>query len=343
MLNINFELYFYLFRFIQRGDIMVDRLIKIFSILAILFIISIIGFFSFKEFFWNDIYQERIDLTDYSSTNSATKSDIVKNNPITKTKNTSIFNLKQEPFTMALFGLDANNLDYGRSDTIMIVAVNPLKKEVSLLSIPRDLRVMIPGHGHDKITHAYNYGAGSSINTIENLLDIKIDYYATINLNGFKDLVDALGGIDVDVEKTLTFKDRLTKSVFTLEKGRQKLNGTQALNYARFRKDAEGDFGRNRRQKQVVSEIIEQSKDFRNIPKIKEMFKVLGKNIKTDVDLKTAIKFALNLKDIGKENVSTIEMKAYPTSLSGISYVGVDDAELNKVKQEFKDKLKGSE
>lgn len=246
----------------------------------------------------------------------------------------------KRPFTVLLLGTDSNNLKYGRTDTIVLAVVDPKDKKIRLLSFPRDTRMKIAGTEKiDKVNHAYNNGISTTIATIENYLNIPIDYYMTINLKGFVDLVNEFGGIEVDVEKNMSFHDRLSGSNFSLNKGVQTLNGRQALNYARYRSDGEGDFGRNRRQRQVITSMIDQSIDFRNVTKITDIFTILGENARTDLSLNQTLKMAIQLSGVTGSNVESIKMEAYPVSYGGISYVEVSEKEHERIKELLKNIL----
>ena len=131
----------------------------------------------------------------------------------------------QEPFSILMLGVDERDGDKGRSDTMIVLTVNPQKKSVKMLSIPRDTRTEIVGHGtQDKINHAFAFGgAKMSMDTVENFLDIPIDYYMKINMEGFKDIVDAVGG--VTVQNDLDF----SSDGVHFAKGSHTLNGKDAL------------------------------------------------------------------------------------------------------------------
>ena len=251
----------------------------------------------------------------------------------------------KKPFAMLLLGVDGNTFRANRSDTIMIGIVNPEQSKVSLLSIPRDLRVQIPGEsGYDKINAAFAKGGiNLTAKTIESVFDIPIEYYAIINFKGFQELVDAIGGVEVDVEKDLTFSDRITKTRFTLKKGPQKLNGIQALNYARFRGDGEGDFGRMRRQQQVIRAIVDQSVTLRNIPKIVDIIEVVDDNFSSNVSFKDLGLLALKMRNLKGSDIESIKLEAYPDMINGISYVITDDDSIKKVSEEMKSKLQDTE
>lgn len=245
------------------------------------------------------------------------------------------------PFVFLAAGIDTNDVNSGRSDSLMVVFVDTKDKKINLLSLPRDLRVDIPGRGTDKINAAYAYGGISlAKETVSTYLDVPIDNYMVINFRGFKELIDTIGGLDIDVEKDMRFHDRISNQWVSFKKGPQTLNGAEALNYSRFRKDAEGDYGRMRRQQQVISEIISQTADFDNVMKTNEIIKVLGKNMKTDVKFNNATKLAVLFAGSTKANIKDIEIKSYPAMMGGVSYVVMDDNEVQNVKTRIERILK---
>jgi len=143
---------------------------------------------------------------------------------------------KQEPFSVLLLGVDERPNDRGRSDTIIVLTVNPNKESIQMVSIPRDTRTEIIGKGfEDKINHAYAFGGMEmAIDTVENFLDIPIDYYVQVNMEGFKDLIDAVGG--VTVENDLAF----TQDGYHFPEGTITLYGDEALAFVRMRKMTPG-------------------------------------------------------------------------------------------------------
>ena len=160
---------------------------------------------------------------------------------------------KQEPFSILMLGVDERKGDSGRSDSIIILTVNPEIKSVKMLSIPRDTRTEIIGHGTlDKINHAYAFGGiKMSMDTMENFLDIPIDYFMEINMEGFKDIVDAVGGVTVENNLDFTYEN------VHFAKGTINLDGVDALKYSRMRyEDPNGDFGRQERQRQIIQGIL---------------------------------------------------------------------------------------
>ena len=160
---------------------------------------------------------------------------------------------KQDPFSVLVLGVDEREGDSGRSDTMIVLTVNPNQNSIKMLSIPRDTRTEIVGHGTvDKINHAYAFGREEmSIATVENLLDIPIDYYVKVNMEGFQDIVDAVGGIQVNNELDFTNGGHHYKT------GLITLDGEEALSFVRMRyDDPNGDFGRQERQRQVIQGVV---------------------------------------------------------------------------------------
>ncbi len=186
----------------------------------------------------------------------------------------------QEPFSVLLLGVDERQGDRGRSDTIIVLTVNPKQKSVKMLSIPRDTRTDIIGHGTvDKINHAYAFGGVKmSMDTIESFLDIPIHYYAQINMEGFKDIVDAVGGV------TVTNSFEFTSGGETFPKGQITLDGDSALKFARMRyNDPRGDFGRQNRQRNIIQAVIKEGASLSSLTNFGDIFNALGKNVRTNL------------------------------------------------------------
>ena len=152
--------------------------------------------------------------------------------------------------TIMIMGVDERSDDVGRSDTLMVATIDPVRKETSLLSIPRDTRVAIPKNGYDKINAAYAYGGERLTQaTVEDFLGVRIDHYVIINTHAFQKIVDAIGGIDIDVEKRMYYEDPWDDDgglIIDLRPGMQHMDGKTAVTYVRYR-DEEGDIGRVRR------------------------------------------------------------------------------------------------
>jgi polyisoprenyl-teichoic acid--peptidoglycan teichoic acid transferase len=316
---------------------MIEKTMKVLSFIFFIGILLFIGYLCMKLFVWDDFYQERERRDEFLSEFWDVEPNDPKN-PEGNHLNEEVYN---RPFTVLLMGVDTDNAKVGRSDTMILATVEPEKEKISLLSIPRDTRVKIYNRGMEKINHSYAYGLESAIYTVEDYLQVPVDFYATIDFKGFRGLVDEIGGLEVDVERKISFPDRITHQHFTLNPGVQHLNGMQTLNYSRYRYGPDGDFGRMRRQVQVIKALADQTADIRNIPKLKGILDVLGENFRTDINLTELVKIMLNLHNISGENIERIEMNGYSSTIGGVSYVIVEEQERLRIQTKLENILKG--
>ena len=248
-------------------------------------------------------------------------------------------NLKQEePFSVLLLGIDTGDLgrtEQGRSDTLMVATVNPKQGKTTLLSIPRDTYVSIIGHGtDDKINHAYAFGgAAMSMDTVENFLDIPIDHYVSINMAGIKELVDAVGGVDVNNDLEFTYEN------YTYDFGQIHLNGDQALGYLRMRyDDPEGDYGRQGRQRAVVEAVVKKAISLEGATQYKSILNSMEDNMKTDMSFQNMQTIALNYRN-SFSNINQIQMKGEGFMQDGVSYQRVDENELETIQNDLQKQL----
>ena len=233
--------------------------------------------------------------------------------------------------TIMIMGVDAREDDVGRSDTLMIAAVDPKRNQASLLSVPRDTRVKIPGHGWDKINAAYAYGSAKSgilggeklaQRTVEDFLGVNIDHYVVIDTHAFQKIIDALGGIDIDVEKRMYYEDPWDDDgglVIDLKPGMQHMNGKTAVTYVRYR-DEEGDIGRIKRQQKFMKACMEKVTSPSIIPKLPTVIKEVMGSVKTDLSFRQLLEFAGTLKEAQKNGLKTEMVPGRPLYISGVSY-----------------------
>lgn len=260
----------------------------------------------------------------------------VKRQEDSKTKAANLSD--KQPFSVLLLGIDTgalNRYGQGRSDSIMVVTVNPTKKQTTVVSIARDTYVDIVGHGtQDKINHAYAFGgAAMSMDTVQKYLDIPIQHYVTMNMRAIKDLVDVIGGIEV--ENDLAFE----KDGFTFNQGKISLNGDQTLAFTRMRyDDPRGDYGRQERQRMVVKAVAEKFLSVYGVSKYREVLQALSENMKTDLDQNAVQQIMLNYRD-AFNNVKMDQLQGTGFMKDGISYQSVSPEELQRVQQELKDQL----
>lgn len=209
-----------------------------------------------------------------------------------------------EPLTILLMGVDMDQAtrggvwEEGRSDSMILVTVNPKTKETTMMSLTRDIMVEIAeANGEstgtvEKLNHSYSYGqAPMAIATIEKMMDIDIDRYIEINMDGLVELVDAVGGIEVN--NTLGFPISISEyePAYTaiVPTGKRLVNGDQALVYARMRyDDPEGDIGRQRRQREVITAIVKKLLQLDGFTQYKKILTAISNNMRTDIEISTA-------------------------------------------------------
>jgi polyisoprenyl-teichoic acid--peptidoglycan teichoic acid transferase len=242
---------------------------------------------------------------------------------------------EKEPFSLLMLGVDEREGDRGRSDTMIVLTVNPSKDSIKMLSIPRDTRTEIIGKGiQDKINHAYAFGGiPMAMDTVENFLDIPIDYYIEVNMKGFTDLVDAVGG--VKVENDLEF----TQDEIHFAKGELTLNGKEALSYTRMRKqDPRGDYGRQLRQRQIIEGVVKEGASLASLSKFSDIFTVLGKNVKTNLTFDQMATIQKGYKEVGT-SIEQMELKEEGTRINNIYYGIVSSEEKQRIQNELRSQL----
>ncbi|MBU9713500.1 LCP family protein [Bacillus tamaricis] len=245
-------------------------------------------------------------------------------------------NQETDPLSFLLLGIDAQDSARGRSDTIIVLTMDPNDGSMKMVSIPRDTYTEIVGRGtQDKINHAYAFGGPDmTVASVENFLQIPIDYYIALNMEGFKGIVDAIGGVTLDNDMDFT------QSGFHFEEGEISLDGEAALAFSRMRyEDPRGDHGRNDRQRQIVQAIIQEGAQLENITKAFTLIDVLGDNVRTNLSFDEMIDFQANYRN-AQSNSETITFEGSGGMDGGIWYYYVSDEERNRVSNELREHLK---
>ncbi len=243
---------------------------------------------------------------------------------------------KVERVNIAILGVDERKNDVGRSDTIIIVSLDFKNKKVNILSIPRDTRAYIPAHGFTKINHAYVYGGIElSLKTLENLLNIPLHYYVKTNFQQFEKFIDAIGGIDIEVEKRMYYRDNTDKFLVNLTPGVHHLNGKEALGYVRFRHDPMGDLGRVERQQKFLIALFKQMKEKINLINLPQYISLAGSIFETNASLIEAMVIASKFMNITEEDIHTFVMPGTPENINGISYVVPDEGKLKEILDQY--------
>ncbi len=227
-----------------------------------------------------------------------------------------------------VMGVDERSDDVGRSDTLFVVTVDTSTNQVALLSVPRDTRVRIPGHGWDKINHAYALGGHKlSQRAVEDLLGIPMDYYAIINFAAFNKIVDAVGGVTIDVEKRMYYEDPYDNLVIDLKPGEQQMDGRTAIKYVRYR-DEEGDIGRIDRQQKFVKAMLNEVASPFILPRIPGIIREVTDALQTDLTTAEMLNLAKLLNDAAKAGLKTEMVPGKPAYIHDISYWLPDIVEL---------------
>lgn len=222
-----------------------------------------------------------------------------------------------------VMGVDERSDDAGRSDTLFVMTVDTNTKEVAMLSIPRDTRVKIPGKSWDKINHAYAFGGHKlTQQAVEGLLGIKIDHHIMVDIAGFKKIIDAMGGVTIDVEKRMYYTDPYDDNgglVIDLRPGVQHMDGRTAIQYVRYR-DEEGDIGRVERQQKFLKAVLSEVSSPSVLTKIPGIIKEVSNVVKSDMSTSEMLGLAKTLNDASKNGLKTDMVPGQPAYIDEVSY-----------------------
>lgn len=260
-----------------------------------------------------------------------------------------------EPFSILLMGVDTGKGSRsetwsGNSDTMILVTVNPKTKRTTMTSLERDILVTLSGPEtisqtgmEAKLNAAYMAGgAQMALMTVQDLLDIKIDKYMQINMQGLVDLVEAVGGITVtnDFDFPIQIETMEPEYTATVAPGTHKINGDQALVYARMRyDDPEGDYGRQRRQREVISKVLKKVLAMDSVSNYRKVLKAISGNMRTNIEITTAtIPSLLGYRDALK-NVKSYQLRGQDATINGGSYQLATHEHLLEIQNRIKSEL----
>ena len=323
----------------MRSDNRKKNGMKIFvSILAIL-VISILGYvYSIYANVKNtmDTAYTPVEVEDFRTTNTGTEYDSSAGADGESRNDAGALTPSElleagEPVSILLLGVDTGDLgrtEQGRSDSMVVVTINPHTQKTTLLSIPRDTYTEIVGYGtSDKINHAYAFGGTAmSINTVQQMLDIPIDFYVMVNMAGIQEIVDAVGGITV--ESPLAF----SQNGFDFVEGTNQLNGEAALAFARMRyEDPAGDTGRQGRQRLVIEGVIRKLATPETLLNYQTILQSLSANMQTSFQMSDF--YTLQNKDYlgAVDNMQQEQLGGTGGMMNEIYYNFVDEAEMARV------------
>ncbi|HIE51227.1 MAG TPA: LytR family transcriptional regulator [Armatimonadetes bacterium] len=210
----------------------------------------------------------------------------------------------------------------GRSDTMILLLVDLREQQAGVLSLPRDTRVVIPGHGWDKINAACAYGGPQlALKTVRQFLRTNLKYYLHTDLAGFKELVDAVGGVELEVEKRMRYRDRAQGLYIDLHPGWQHLDGDKAMQYVRFRHDSQGDLGRIVRQQKFLKAFAKRALAPQNLTKLPQILAQLREHVETNLTLTQILYLARRLQQISLDKVVTTQLPTTPRRINGLYYL----------------------
>jgi len=258
--------------------------------------------------------------------------EIIPERPKSEMRDADISFGNQDAFSVLLLGVDARAGDKGRSDTMIVLTVNPKKDTTKMVSIPRDTLTEIVGKGtEDKLNHAFAFGGVKmSLDSTEKLLNIPLDYAVQVNMESFQEIVDVVGGVEVN--NSIAFDG--------FSEGQIHLNGKEALAYVRMRKqDPRGDFGRQDRQKQVVQAIMKKGASVNNILKYKDVFNSVSNNVRTNLTFDEIVDIQKNYRSATKKMDQLYFEKGQGQMINGVWYYVMNDTELAEVSGELREHL----
>lgn len=233
-----------------------------------------------------------------------------------------------------LLGIDAREGEtMARSDTIIMASIDPKSKQISLLSIPRDTRVEIPGHGMDKINSASAYGGPElTMKVVSNLVGVPLKNYVMTNFSGFENIVDVLGGVTLDVEQDMYHPDETDlANEIDLSKGLQRLDGEKAIQYVRYRGYVQGDIDRTKHQQIFLMALAKEILQPSTITKLPKLIPEINKYVKTNMSTSEMIKMASTIKSIEEYKMVSQTLPGRNISIGDGSYWGVDPAEAKQL------------
>ncbi|MEJ6951101.1 LCP family protein [Natronospora cellulosivora (SeqCode)] len=247
--------------------------------------------------------------------------------------------IRQNPFASSklnilVLGFD----DYGpsRADTIILASIDLDTNNVGFLSIPRDTRVEIPGRGVNRVNAAHAFGGAKlSVATIENLLEVPIDYYVETDFQGFAKIIDIIGGVEVDIAERMYYVDKAGGLYIDLAAGRQKLDGEKALQYVRYREPLMADIGRVERQQKFIKAVIEKVLRPDIVTKLPAIYNESRQAVNTNIPIQDISPFLRLLSDMDLNNFETLTLPGEPEYLNQAAYWIVNEKELEIVVNNF--------
>lgn len=247
-----------------------------------------------------------------------------------------------DPISVLIMGLDTQKGEKGgRADTMVLLTINPEEESVQMVSIPRDTYVKVRGAEENKMNSTYQVGGTEmTIKSIEEFLDVPVDYFVKVNMQSFEGIVDALDGITVenDLEFDTRDAEHLKEDAY-FPKGEITLNGKEALLYARMRElDPRGDFGRQKRQRQVIEQVIRKGASISSVTKFGDIFDVVEDHVKTNLSFNEMWKIQSNYKN-ARANIEQHKIEGTDKKIDGVYYYMPDKKQVEEISYQLNSHL----
>ncbi|WP_377888003.1 LCP family protein [Alkalihalobacillus sp. R86527] len=282
-------------------------------------------------------------------------SELDRADGISELRDTKV-DIGNEPISILLLGIENYSSDGkgGRADTQVVLTLDPDSKAVTMTTIPRDTKVDISGEkvgdeyaGSHKINAAYTYGYLSdygaqtlAVETVEDLLNIPIDKYVAVDFEGFHDIVDAIGGVKVDVKYPFWEENFYSNERVYFEEGVREMDGEEALAFVRMRKrDINTVYSRDERQRQFIKATVDEVKSAGTIFEINKISNVLKENVETNLKPGEILALQRTFPSLGSKSIETKEIQGTTPDVAGPSYFIPDPSQLDILKEELKDSL----
>jgi LCP family protein required for cell wall assembly len=260
-------------------------------------------------------------------------------------KNFTLVPTLHDPLNVLIMACDVNYVSRGgkramglngNTDTMILARFDPATEQIRMLSIPRDTRVPIPGHGTFKINAANPYGGPAlSARVVADFLNVTVDRYVLFNTRAVVQLVDAIGGINVNVPKNLNYDDYAGRLHIHLRKGPNHLDGQKAHDFLRFRHDELGDIGRVQRQQAFLQAVVAQYMTPANLLKTPQLLAVAKENLETNLTNDEMVKLCTWGKDLKRDKIQLGMVPGSATSVDGVSYWVADETATTRVVSSF--------
>lgn len=294
------------------------------------FILSLVGFSLLYSTLWFKVFHK--ETVAAPGDNPDMDGDIIDSNYENPVDNEIVF------LMMGVDSKDVKKSKGTRTDTLMLFKVNFETGKINILSLPRDTRVLVKGK-EDKLNHAHAYGGTNlTVRTVEDFLGIDLNYYVKVDYRAVREIVTAIGGVEIDVPQRMKYSDPTANPPLKidLQKGLQILDGNQAHDFLRFRSGyAEGDLGRIKAQQYFMKELIKQTLKPKNILKLPKLVETYFDYVETNIPMKTVLKGVGAAKNIDTENMETNTITGTNKRIGGLDYLIYDRDATKQIVQEI--------